>query len=355
MNTYEKTPGGWGHSSHPGTTSNQANLRLLCEPPYAQRLRVILFCLRLPTVNFQLWTVDFLFPCATLSAPLRGGAPDADTRGCLETAVRVHGFREFAQTHAGSGSVCARLCAQDRGGRRDLGAGRTAARFRLRALAQSGAFAGSGASFGRSKDFARAGVVRGARARDSFARGLLQFPAPDSAGADALRLRRDRRLLDGLRVRAPVKKYFGSGSGFGKAPHEGQTLRQGRLARGRAQRRRRTWRPAGRAHRLLHRGTAGTRRRAGPARLAVSLPRRLAEVGDNQRWAYNTSAAPNTMPASTPVTTLAANHRARMAVRKNEALPFACSATAVTGESSTVRGAWGIGGRAAYATLATKL
>src|SRR5260370_12542919 len=69
MNTYEKTPGGWGHSSHPGTTSNQANLRLLCEPPYAQRLRVILFCLRLPTVNFQLWTVDFLFPCATLSAP----------------------------------------------------------------------------------------------------------------------------------------------------------------------------------------------------------------------------------------------------------------------------------------------
>src|SRR5258708_5887926 len=277
MNTYEKNPGWWGHSSHPGTTSNQANPRLLCEPPYAQRLRVILFCLRLATVNFQLWTVDFLFPCATLSAPLRGGEPDADTRGCLETAVRVHGFREFAQTHAGSGSVCARLCAQDRGGRRDLGAGSTAARFRLRALAQSGAFAGSGASFGRRKDSARAGLLRGDRARDSFARGLLQFPAPDSAGAHALRLRRDRRLPDRLCVRAAVKKYFGSGSGFGKAPHEGQTLRQGRLARGRAQRRRRTWHALGRTHRLLHRGTAGTRRRAGPARLAVSLQRRLAE------------------------------------------------------------------------------
>src|SRR5229473_350086 len=57
----KKHRGGWGYSFHPGTTSNKANLR-----------RVILFCLRLPTVNFQLWTVDFLFPCATLSAPLWG-------------------------------------------------------------------------------------------------------------------------------------------------------------------------------------------------------------------------------------------------------------------------------------------
>src|SRR6266853_4009341 len=124
-----------------------------------QRLRVILFCLRLPTVNFQVGTVDFLFPCATLSAPF-GGETHADTRGCLETVVRVHGFGELAQTHAGGGSVCARLCAQSRGGRRNLGAGGAAARFRLRALAQSGAFAGSGASFGRRKNSARARLLR---------------------------------------------------------------------------------------------------------------------------------------------------------------------------------------------------
>src|SRR6266478_569234 len=64
--------------------------------------------------------------CATLSAPF-GGETHADTRGRLETIVRVHGFGELAQTHAGGGSVCARLCAQSRGRRRNLGAGGAAA------------------------------------------------------------------------------------------------------------------------------------------------------------------------------------------------------------------------------------
>jgi len=50
-----------------------------------------------------------------------GGEPHADTRGRLETVVRVHGFGELAQTHAGGGSVRARLCAQSRGRRRNLG------------------------------------------------------------------------------------------------------------------------------------------------------------------------------------------------------------------------------------------
>src|SRR6266478_9965103 len=64
--------------------------------------------------------------CATLSAPFEG-ATHADTRGRLETIVRVHGFGELAQTHAGGGSLCARLCAQSRSGRRNLGAGGAAA------------------------------------------------------------------------------------------------------------------------------------------------------------------------------------------------------------------------------------
>src|SRR5258708_39462601 len=38
-----------------------------------------------------------------------GGETDADTRGCLETVVRVHGFGEFAETHAGGGTACARF------------------------------------------------------------------------------------------------------------------------------------------------------------------------------------------------------------------------------------------------------
>src|SRR6267378_693885 len=52
-----------------------------------------------------------------------GGEPHADTRGRLETVVRVHGFGEFAQAHAGGGSLRARLCAEGQGGRRSLGAG----------------------------------------------------------------------------------------------------------------------------------------------------------------------------------------------------------------------------------------
>src|SRR6266566_8605166 len=41
------------------------------------------------------------------------GAPHADTRGCLETVVRIHGFGEPAQTHARCRSMCSRLCAQN--------------------------------------------------------------------------------------------------------------------------------------------------------------------------------------------------------------------------------------------------
>src|SRR5438445_2301980 len=48
----------------------------------------------------------FCLSCATLSAPI-GGATHADTRGRLETAVRVHRFGELAQTHACRRSVCA--------------------------------------------------------------------------------------------------------------------------------------------------------------------------------------------------------------------------------------------------------
>src|SRR5229473_3333676 len=68
-----------------------------------------------PPPHCQLSTVDcrLPFPLRYTIGSIAGGEPDADTRGCLETAVRVHGFREFAQTHAGSGSVCARKTGAD--------------------------------------------------------------------------------------------------------------------------------------------------------------------------------------------------------------------------------------------------
>src|SRR6266849_6098776 len=147
-----------------------------------------------------------LLSCATLLV-LFWGEPDADTRGCLETVVRIHRFGELAQTHAGGGGVRARLRAESRRGRRNVGAGGAAARFRLRALAQSGALAGSGASFGGRKDFARAGLLRGSYPSNPLSRRLLQFSAPNSAGAHSLRLRRAGRLSDGLRVRAPVEEH----------------------------------------------------------------------------------------------------------------------------------------------------
>src|SRR6266704_3269442 len=280
------------------------------------------------------------------------GATDADTRGWLETAVRVHRFGEFAQTHACRRSVCARLCAQIGRRRRNLGPCRAAARFRLRALAQSRARARSGASFRGRKDFARAGLFRGNRPRDHHARGLLRRAAPNRAGAHAICLRRDCRLPDRLRVRAPVEKYFGPGSRFGEAPHERQPVRQRRVARGLAQRRRRDWRAAGKAHRLLHRRFEGTRRRPRPARLAVRF---RVTGGYSQRCAYNISAAPNSMLAITRVTTPAVNHLERMAVRKNDVLPSSPSGTTMTGESSAGSGAGGVTGRSRYSILATKL
>src|SRR6266581_3466147 len=70
----------------------------------------------------SLSTVNFLFPCATLSAhfggepkrraearPLHWGETHADPRRRLETALRVHRFGELAQAHAGGGSVRACL------------------------------------------------------------------------------------------------------------------------------------------------------------------------------------------------------------------------------------------------------
>src|SRR5260370_42301025 len=79
---------------------------------------------------------ELLFPLRYTIGSI-GGETDADTRGWVETVVRVHGFGEFAQAHAGGGGVCAGLCAQSRGGCRDLGAGGAAARFRFRTPAQS--------------------------------------------------------------------------------------------------------------------------------------------------------------------------------------------------------------------------
>src|SRR5216683_135242 len=113
MNTYEKNTGGWGYSSHPETTSNQANLRLLCEPPYAQRLRVILFCLRLPTVNFQLWTVDFLFPCATLSA--RFGERRMPTREDAWKLLCEYTASESLRKHMLAVEACVRAYARKAG------------------------------------------------------------------------------------------------------------------------------------------------------------------------------------------------------------------------------------------------
>src|SRR5258708_39897119 len=43
------------------------------------------------------------------------GETDADTRGRLDTAVRIHRFGELAQTHAGGRGVCGGLLAQSRG------------------------------------------------------------------------------------------------------------------------------------------------------------------------------------------------------------------------------------------------
>src|SRR5256886_12691911 len=74
-----------------------------------------------------------------------------------------------------------------------------------------------------------------------------------------------------------------------------------------------------------------------------------------QRWAYNTSAAPNNMLAITRTTTAAVNHLERMAVRKNDALPSARTTSVVRGESSSGRGAWGATGWSTYVTLPTKL
>ncbi len=71
----------------------------------------------------------------------------------------------------------------------------------------------------------------------------------------------------------------------------------------------------------------------------VTLTRLKGEL--SQRCAYNTSAAPNNMLVITRATTPAVNHLERMAIRKNEALPIAYSATPVTGERSAARGAWG--------------
>src|SRR5260370_34276909 len=98
---------------HPGTTSNQANPRLLCEPPYAQRLRVILFCLRLPTVNFQLWTVDFLFPCATLSAPF--GENRMPTREDAWKLLCEHTASESLRKHMLAVEACVRAYARNTG------------------------------------------------------------------------------------------------------------------------------------------------------------------------------------------------------------------------------------------------
>src|SRR5260370_25866617 len=121
-----KNRGRGGDYGYPFVRNKPPSFFLRSAPPWPTTPARYPFCLRLPTVNFQLGTVDFLFPCATLSAPF-GGETHADTRGRLETVVRVHGFGELAQTHAGGGSVCARLCAQSRGGRRNLGAGGAAA------------------------------------------------------------------------------------------------------------------------------------------------------------------------------------------------------------------------------------
>src|SRR5258708_13883257 len=92
--------------------------------------------------------VQTLPTLATLSAPF-GGEPHTNTRGRLDTAVRVHRFGELAQTHACCRSVCAPLGGQNWGGRRNLGTGVAAERFRFVPLAQSAALAGSCSPFVR--------------------------------------------------------------------------------------------------------------------------------------------------------------------------------------------------------------
>src|SRR6266436_4926991 len=239
-------------------------------PPRSQRLRVILF--RSSLLNFQPSTVNCRLPFS-LRYTIRFilGEPHADPRGRLETALRVHRFREPAQAHACRRSVCPRLRPQNRRRRRNLEPRRAAARFRLRALAQPGALPRPGASLRRREDSARAGLLRRDRPRHSFSRGLLQRPARIRAGAYALRLRRARRLPHRLRLRPPIEKHSRSRGGLREAPHERQTLRQRRLPRRCPQRRRRTRHPARGTHHVLHRRHARTSRRPRPSRHAVEI------------------------------------------------------------------------------------
>src|SRR5260370_13061252 len=94
-------------------------------------------CFRLPRSRTTA-ECELLFPLRYTIGSI-GGETDADTRGWLETVVRVHGFGEFAQAHAGGGGGWAGLCAQSPGGCRGLGAVGAAARVRVTAPAQSGA------------------------------------------------------------------------------------------------------------------------------------------------------------------------------------------------------------------------
>src|SRR5260370_41490092 len=80
---------------------------------------------------------ELLFPLRYTIGSI-GGEKDADTRGWLETVVRVHGFGEFAQAHAGGGGVWGGLWAQNRGWWRGLGGGGAAGRFRFTASVEQG-------------------------------------------------------------------------------------------------------------------------------------------------------------------------------------------------------------------------
>jgi len=190
------------------------------------RLRVILFCLRLPTVNFSSGDCRLPFPLRyTIGLHLGRNTHARHARDAWKLLCEYTASESLRKHMLAVEGVCARLlCAAKPGAdEENLGAGGAACHdFDYERWPNQEQLAGSGASFGRCEGFcARAGLLRKRSfARSSRTRGLFAaWPAPERHWNNALfALRRAGRLPDRLaRTCAPSKEHFGLGSGFGEA------------------------------------------------------------------------------------------------------------------------------------------